>query len=324
MKFADIAAVYLVSSAAAVPEPTVPGTPARRLRDALEPIATQGWWAKAVHDRLERHGLGFLDGYVWGRAAALGEPTAGVVAATFGVFEPAFLGMMLSMGRAEIGRDEILAAREAGAVESLTAIVAAGDATAHATDDATDDAADDATDDAIRSAADALVAATGQLDATARPLFSGLRDLPMPASTLGRLWRGAELVREHRGDGHLAACIAAGLDPVEMSVVTELWLDYPVGEYSATRGYGPDAISAAQARLLGRGWVNADLSAAGLTEVGRAARDEIEAATDRSQQSLVNALGDQLDSVVSTAERVSAAIVAAGAFPSDPRKRAAG
>ncbi len=30
----------------------------------------------------------FLPGYVWGRAAALGTPTASVVAATFGVFEP--------------------------------------------------------------------------------------------------------------------------------------------------------------------------------------------------------------------------------------------
>ncbi len=308
MKFADIAAVYLAAPADELIHPDVPTSPGRRLRDALEPIATQGWWAKAVHDRLEPHGLGFLDAYVWGRAAALGEPTPGVVAATFGVFEPGFLGMMLAMGRGAIGRNEVLAAREAGAVESLTAIVAI--------------------DDDVRAAADALVAATAQLDATARPLFSGLRDLPMPTSTLGRLWRCAELVREHRGDGHLAACIAAGLDPVEMSIVTELWLDYPIGEYTATRGYGPDAISAAQNRLAVRGWVDhaglAGRPMARLTDVGRAARDEIEAATDRSQQSLVDALGDQLDSVVATAERVSAAIVAAGAFPSDPRKRAAG
>ncbi len=308
MKFADIAAVFLVPSAEVIAAPVVPTTPARRLRDALEPVATQGWWAEAVHDRLEPHGLGFLDGYVWGRAAALGEPTAGVVAAAFGVFEPTFLGLMLSMGRAAISRDEVLAAREAGAIESLTAIIATNDAS----------------DDAIRSAADALVAAAGQLDATARPLFSGLRDLPLPGSTLGRLWRGAELVREHRGDGHLAACIAAGLGPVEMSIVTELWLGYPIGAYTATRGYGPDAVSVARARLAARGWLDADLTAPGLTDIGRAARDEIEAATDLSQHSLVNALGDQLDSVVATAERVSAAIVAAGAFPSDPRKRAAG
>lgn len=309
MKFADVAAVYLASPAAPIAEPRVPSTPARRLRDALEPIATQGWWAKAVHDRLEPHGLGFLDGYVWGRAAALGEPTPGVVAATFGVFEPTFLGMMLSMGRAAISRDDVLDARQAGAVESLSAIVVA--------------------DDAIRSAADALVGATGQLDATARPLFGGLRDLSLPASPLGRLWRAAELVREHRGDGHLSACIAAGLDPVEMSVMTELWLDYPIGEYTATRGYGPDAISAAQARLVARCWVDAKptpagLPAARLTALGRAARDEIEVATDRSQQALVNALSTQIGPVITTAERVSAAIVAAGAFPADPRKRAAG
>ncbi len=300
MKFADIAAVYLVPTAEPPAAPMVPHSPARRLRDALEPIATQGWWAKGVHDRLEPHGMGFLDAYVWGRAAALGEPTPGVVAATFGTFEPAFLGTMLAMGRAAIGRDEVLAAREAGAVESLSAIVAE--------------------DDAVRFAADALIDSTRGLDSTARPLFSGLRDVAMPSSTLGRLWRGAELVREHRGDVHLAACITAGLDPIEMSIITELWLDYGVGEYTASRGFGPDAIAAGVRRLTNRGWLEGgDLSADGRTE-----RDAIEAITDRSQQALIDALGSRLDDVVATTARISEAIIAAGAFPPDPRKRAAG
>lgn len=300
MKFADIADVYLAVPVDPIPVPSVAQTPARRLRDALEPIATQGWWAKGVHDRLERHALGFLEGYVCGRAAALGEPSAGVVVATFGVFEPSFLTAIYEQGRTAVSRTEVLAAREAGAVESLTRIVGE-------------------TDD-IRTAGDALLEATGGVDATARPLFSGLRGLSVPTSMLGRLWRGAELVREHRGDGHLAACIGEGLDPLEMSVLTELWLDYPVGAYSSSRGYGPDAISVAQARLTARGWIEGDT----LSPAGRSARDLIEVVTDRSQQALVEALGSRLDAVVTTAERVSAAILAAGAFPADPRKRAAG
>ena len=300
MKFADIAAVYLATPPEPLPSPSLPQSPARRLRDALEPIATQGWWAKAVHDRLEPLGLSFLESYVWGRAAALGEPPAGVVVATFGVFEPTFLAGVYEQGRTSIGRHAVLAAREAGAVESLASIVTE-------------------TDD-IGAAGDALLDATARVDATARPLFSGLRDLAVPATALGRLWRGAELVREHRGDGHLGACIGEGLDPLEMSLLTELWLDYPVGEYSSSRGYGPDAISAAMARLAGRGWVDGNA----LSAAGRAARTSIEDVTDRSQQALVDALGPRLDAVVATAERVSAAIVKAGAFPPDPRKRAAG
>ena len=303
MKYSDIAAAYLVPSAQTPTAPTAPTAPpsaARRLRDALEPIATQGWWAKGVHDRLEAKGLGFFESYVWGRAASLGEPGPGVVVATFGVFAPAFLAGVYESGRTLIGRAAVLQAREEGAVESLAGIV-------------------DETE-AIREAADVLLDATGRIDSTARPLFGGLRDLPVPAAGLGRLWRGAELVREHRGDGHLGACIAEGLGPLEMSVLTELWLGYAPGEYSSTRGYGPDAIAAAGGRLAARGW----LDAMSLTPVGRSARDRIEERTDQSQQALVDAVGSRLDQVVAVAETVSSALVAAGAFPSDPRKRAAG
>ena len=127
-------------------------------------------------------------------------------------------------------------------------------------------------------------------------------------------------MREHRGDGHLAACVAAGLDVVTMNVLTELWVGYPVGAYSGTRGYGPDALAASVAGLEARGWV-AD---GALTPAGRAARSAIEDATDVSQGALVAALGDRLDAIVSSAEALSARIMAAAAFPADPRKRAAG
>ena len=49
------------------------------------------------------------------------------------------------------------------------------------------------------------------VDPLGRPLFSALRELPVPASASGRLWQAAELVREHRGDGHLATLVSAGL-----------------------------------------------------------------------------------------------------------------
>jgi len=83
---------------------------------------------------------------------------------------------------------------------------------------------------------------------------------------------------------------------------------------------GPDAIAAAGGRLADRGW----LDSMSLTPVGRAARDRIEERTDQSQQALVDAVGSRLDQVVAVAETISSALVAAGAFPSDPRKRAAG
>jgi hypothetical protein len=273
---------------------------ARRLRDELEPIATQGWWSPAMRPRLEQLGVGFLEGYAWGRAAALGEPAPSVVVATFGVFEPTWLSRAYERGRSAVSRDEILANRAEGAAEGLAKTLG----------------------DRVETAAlaEALHTAMADVAATARPLFSALRELPVPATAHGRLWRAAEMYREHRGDSHLAACIAAGLDPVEMNIVTELAVGYRVTEYSSTRGYQSEALEAAAASLTARGW----LSEGNLTDDGRAARAAIERATDAGQAEVLDGLGDRIENVITIAASLSDLIVAAGAFPADVRKRAAG
>jgi len=61
-----------------------------------------------------------------------------------------------------------------------------------------------------------------------------------------------------------------------------------------------------------------------LTPAGRALRDDIESATDRSQQQLIDALGDTVEPIIERADAISAQLVAARSFPTDPRKRAAG
>ena len=197
--------------------------------------------------------MDFFPGYVWGRAAALGTPTASVVAATFGVFEPGMIAAAYEAGVASATRDDILAARAAGGAASVDAIAGA---------------------DECAAIADPLLRAMDGLDGLGRPLFSALRSLPVPSSPGGRLWRAAELVREHRGDGHLAALVAAGLDAVEANVLTERWLGFGLGEYSATRGFGTQALADGVSRLQARGWMQGDE----LTDSGRAAR-----AGDRSR-----------------------------------------
>jgi len=300
--YQTIASVYLIPSADSVAVPVVPITPARRLRDALEPIATQGWWSPQSGSRLEALGLGFLDGYVWGRAASLGEPVSSVVVSAFGVFEPDFLVATYEQGRRVASRNAVLAQRELAATESLTAVLGVS------------------REGEAGAIADSLLIALRALDGVGRPLFSGLRQLDVPTDGFGRLWRAAELVREHRGDGHIGACIAAGLDALSMNVLTELWLGFGLGEYSSTRGFNPDALATCVAQLKAMGW----LEAGELTAQGRDARLAIEGATDVSQAALVNALGDGLDHIVIVANSMSDALLSAHTFPSDPRKRAAG
>lgn len=299
MTYDDIVSIFLTAPATPIPAPELPTTPARRLRDALEPIATQGWWSRPPNERLAALGLGFFDGYVWGRAAALGEPAAPVVVATFGVFEPGLLMAVYDQARSTASRDDVLAAREQGAVESLVSLVSDADAAA---------------------IADPLLDALAALDGMGRPLFSALRGLPLPVSPHGRLWRSAELVREHRGDGHLATCVAAGLDAVTSNVLTELWLGYDLGAYSGTRGFAGEQLATTLAMLEAGGWV-AD---GALTDAGRTRRLSIEQQTDATQEQLVTRLGSAIDAVTAAAAVISEQILASGSFPPDPRKRAGG
>jgi hypothetical protein len=244
-----------------------------------------------------------MGAYVWGRAASLGrdvEPS--VVASAFGVFEPELIAASLARAQQVVSRDEILGLRQAGADAGL-AMATSGIDTA-----------------LIEFLAARLLNALVPCAGTARPMFCALRSLAIPVSPHGALWRAAEMFREHRGDGHLAACVAAGLEPVEMNVLTELWLNFKVGEYSGTRGFSAGATESAVARLSERGWVQGYE----LTYSGRQARAAIETATDLSQATVIEGLGDDVEAVISAATAIGNAVVSAHAAPADPRKRAAG
>ncbi len=268
------------------------------LRDAVEPLAAMSFVASGKG--MKALGLRGLSGYVWGRVAALGEPAPAVVVAAFGVFEPTFLVPAYEAGRAIATRADVITARTESTEGRLTEVL--GD------------------DPAVGDVADALLGALAGVSGAGRALFSGLRELPLPATPHGRLWRAADLVREHRGDGHLAACVAVGLDAVEMNVLTELHVGYPLREYSTTRGHSAESVDAGIERLRARGWLDGD----SLSAEGREVRVRIEDATDESQADLVDALGDRIDDVTATASRLAAKVVDAGAFTTDERKRAAG
>ena len=282
-----------------------PGTsqwqsPARRLRDAIEPIATICFWAEPAYESYTRANLDFLGGYIWGRASVLGEPEGTVVASAFGVFEPGLVVQVYDAARAACSLADVRAAKEAGAVESLRAVLGDPEALPRVRE-------------VLRRGADAA-------DPYGRPMHAGLSALPWPSDEMGQVWHACSILREHRGDGHVAACVTAGLRGVEANLLTELTVGWEPFTYTATRGWSPEAMQAALAALAARG-----LAANGeLTDAGRRLRGDIEATTDRLVQPVVAALGDDLDDLVSTLEEWSRQIVDRGWFPPDPYKRASG
>ncbi|MFB7611821.1 SCO6745 family protein [Streptomyces gardneri] len=120
-----------------------------------------------------------------------------------------------------------------------------------------------------------------------RPLAAANAALPWPEAPHLVLWQAATILREHRGDGHLAALLVAGLDPVEALVSFAAVGAAPEAVFES-RGWSAVEWSAARARLVARGVLGAD---GAVTEEGRALRAQVESRTDELAAAPWDALG---------------------------------
>jgi hypothetical protein len=133
----------------------------------------------------------------------------------------------------------------------------------------------------VAGAADLLWRAIGELDCAGRVLAAANAALPVPddgPSGLAGLWQAATLLREHRGDGHFAALVAAGVDGCE-SLVLRCGIDLRREDLQPIRGWTDEEWDDARSRLADRGWMGADGE---LTVAGREAHAAVEDATDRA------------------------------------------
>jgi hypothetical protein len=274
----------------------------RRLRDLVEPIAANVYFAKEAGALYKDLGLRYLPGYFCSRSACMGQVAPEVVVATFGVFNPAIVKPAVEEGWSKTTATALLAARQQGAIASLERLLfsipggvgGVPDGAARATE-------------LLRKAGEAA-------PVPAHPLFAGLLSLGFPGDPLGDLWRAADLVREHRGDTHVAAWAGYGVDAVEITLLTELWWKIPLDSYVRTRGWSEDEITAGLARLRERGLIDGD----SFTDAGEALRGAIERVTDLGERSIVAALGDDADELLGLLEPMARAIVESGGYPSDP------
>jgi hypothetical protein len=307
MDYAEVREAFFQLRDTSAPEPGTSGwqSPTRRLRDAIEPIATICYWSEPAYDAYAALGLDFLQGYVWSRGCVLGEPDGSVVAAAFGVFEPGLIGQLYDAARAVAGLADIRAAREAGAVTALSTVLG----------------------DTVLGGPEQVAEVTGALrrgveaaDTAGRSLFAGLAGLPWPADELGRLWHACSMLRELRGDSHLAAFVAAGLTGLEANILTELQVGWPLHSYTATRGWPREAMNLATISLRERGLIGDDA----LTGAGASLRADIEEATDRQLAPVRDAIGPDLPGILPLLQGWSQQIIEHGWFPPDAYKRASG
>ncbi|HEX6416986.1 MAG TPA: hypothetical protein VFZ77_00770 [Acidimicrobiales bacterium] len=278
---------------------------ARALAGVVEPFAGQVYFSPECHERYAALGFGPSPGrfgdvaapdgaaYFCSRGSVMGQVPGEVVAAAFAVFNPAVVVPLVAQGWTLTDAPTICGARTAGATAQLRRIL--GD-----------------TPEGLARANELLARAVGPLRPEGRPLYGGLLSLGLPGDPLAEAWRRADLLREYRGDSHVAAWTAAGFDATEIGLLTELYWGLPLRTYIRTRAWSDADLDAAEARLAERALV-AD---GALTPTGRAEREAVEVATDRQCRPVVDALGDDLDELVGILAAWGTAIRDAHGYPS--------
>lgn len=207
--------------------------------------------------------------FAW-RAAPLGEAGAGRVASAFYSFSPRMVGRYVPAAWQIAVSQDVLAAR-LRAVDRTYRTIFGGRVDAPETAEAAALA---------RRAAEAA-------NLAGRPLAAANAELPWPDAPHLVLWQAATILREHRGDGHLAALMTAGLDPAE-ALVSFAGIGAAPVETFASRGWSAEEWGSARERLVARGLLDADGAA---TEAGRELRAEVERRTDELAAAPWAALG---------------------------------
>jgi hypothetical protein len=234
-----------------------------RAHRAVEPLHAHMYFAPEHDEQFGAIGLkpGRMS-YFAGRAAPMGAVGAGVVTATFYNFSPSLVAHMIPRAWTLASPEQVVAARLEIVRGSLTRLLGGPEAVAVPE---------------VAELAGLLREACSVLTPEGRPLYAGHADLPWPEEPLLELWHAATLLREHRGDGHIAVLVRAGLSGLEALIThTATGRGFTEDAAKATRGWNDEQWAAGRAALAERGLVDD----AGLTAEGEALRVRIEAETD--------------------------------------------
>ncbi|MFJ5633588.1 hypothetical protein ACIQF5_13125 [Streptomyces goshikiensis] len=277
----------------------VPGPGAvRQLWQLLEPVHAVVYFAPESYE--EAAALGYATDDRWPlyfafRAAPLGAAGPELVTALFYSFSPSMVERYVSPLWETAPPAAVLAARAAATDRALRALLG------------------ERVDSPDLAEAAALARRAAEAAATAgRPLAAANSAQPWPKTPHAVLWQAATILREHRGDGHLAALQAHRLDPVE-SLVLHSAAGAAPAEVFESRQWSPGQWSAGRDRLASRGLLAEDGAATG---AGLALRTSAEQLTDELAAAPWSALSPQ--EVTRLTELLLAPvldIVAAGLLP---------
>lgn len=168
-------------------------------------------------------------------------------------------------------------------------------------------------DENLCTAAELLGKAARNAPVDGRPLFAALLGVPWPDEPVGALWHATTLLREQRGDAHVAALVSAGISGRESNVLHAASGRISRDKIMMSRDYDDSEWQALVQSLAARGLLEPDGS---LTEHGRALKDDIERRTDSAALGALDALSDsEIEELFATLTPITRQVVAAGELP---------
>jgi hypothetical protein len=269
-------------------------SPARRLWSAAETLHAVSYFHPAALAALSDAGArGFWMGYFAGRLGPLGPVGPGVGTAVCFNFAPARVARALPDAWSFVAPADAVAARTRGAAAALgeCGVGVPGDE--------------------VLGTLDRLVAG---LDPAGRPLAAANLDLPVPDDGLQHLWQTCTVLREHRGDAHVALLVGAGLDGCEANVLATAVSGLDPAVLRDSRAWTAEQWRDAQGRLLGEGILAGDGST---TEDGARLHADIEHRTDALALESYRAVltEDELEGLTRGLRDLARAVLRSGALP---------
>ena len=246
------------------------GATARQWWLTFEPIHAVVYFDPACHAAMDDVGLrGFWMGYFAGRSAPLGAVGPDPVTAMFFNFHPDRVRRALPDAWSFASPAVVWGALRRSAAGVLRR------AAPHV-------------DDVARTVVPILRRAFDGIGDAGHPLFAATRSTDAPDDVVEALWHWCTCLREHRGDGHVAALTAADLDGCEALVLFAASESLPEAMLQTSRGWSTDEWEAARHRLVRRGLYGSS----GITGAGRELLRSVEETTDRLADRVTGVLPD--------------------------------
>jgi hypothetical protein len=250
---------------------------ARRTWRTLEPLHAMIYFVPEAASAYEALGIRGSDGYFASRSAPMGAVSAEVVTSTFFNFNPDLVEEAIPSSWDITTPQAIVAARLNAVDASMRRLL--GETAL-------------ASEEMVHAAQMARTIAEEACTRTeGRPLAAGLAGLDWPEQPHLVLWQAQAILREYRGDGHIALLVGLGLSGIEALVSHAATGEAPRHVLQSTRGWSSQQWAAGEESMRSRGWLseNGELS---LTELGTAERQELEERTDELASAPYGAIGE--------------------------------